>query len=365
MQVLEINESERDYWDGEVGKFEVVHPLNAFGWGQVRSIDGWIPSYFVAKRDEVITGAIMVLTRPISGTGFSIMYSQKGPILNLNDQETLEVLLGRVREEAKKRRAIFLRIDPNIHENGFAADNDPFSKLGFIHLEHRWSFWNSPRDVYRIDISGAKSEDELSSMIDRDARRCVRKAAKEGAVIRPAQSRDELKRFYEIFKEFSVGKGFMSRGYAYQESLWQQFVERGKGRLFLAVYQGEIIGGLICILFARKCLAMHMGTPYQYQKLQPNYAYIWESIKWAWENDCIWYSFRGVGTTPSQEYFKKKFGPRVVSLVGYYDLPFYPSLYRLFYRAEFDLLPRLWKGLMKGRRIYNQVRGRLKKDIPE
>ena len=73
------------------------------------------------------------------------------------------------------------------------------------------------------------------------------------------------------------------------------YVARGCGRLFLAKYEGDIIGGLICVMFGRKCVAMHMGTPYQYQKLQSYYAYVWESIRWAKENGCEWYSFRGVG----------------------------------------------------------------------
>ncbi len=39
VQVREIAKSEADYWDREIQAFESVHPLNAFGWGQVRSVD--------------------------------------------------------------------------------------------------------------------------------------------------------------------------------------------------------------------------------------------------------------------------------------------------------------------------------------
>ena len=356
IEIFEISDEQRDYWDREVVQFESAHPLNAYGWGKVRAIDGWSPSYFMAKRNGTISGFVMVLTKIIPSTGLSIMYAQRGPVWNLSDHETLKALLNKIRMEAKKKRVIFLRADPNTLEGVF-NDRDPLIEEGFIHLNHRWTFWNSPRDLYRIDLSSVKNEDELSKMIDRDARRCVRKAKNSGVVIRPADSISELEDFYNIFKEFSVDKGFMARGYEYQKSLWKEFVERGNGRLFLAIFEGEIIGGLICLIFARKCLAMHMGTPYKYQKLQTYYAYVWESIRWAWENGCNWYSFRGVGTTPSQEYFKSKFGPSVVSTVGYYDLPFYPLLYRFFDLSEFELLPRVWTALMtlrKGRNLLNR-----------
>jgi lipid II:glycine glycyltransferase (peptidoglycan interpeptide bridge formation enzyme) len=98
-----------------------------------------------------------------------------------------------------------------------------------------------------------------------------------------------------------------------------------------------------------------MGTPYEYQKLQTYYAYVWESIRWAKAEGCSWYSFRGVGTTPTQEFFKKKFLPEVVGLVGYYDLPFSPLLYKAFYFGEFSLLPRAWPVLVNGRKLYNKV----------
>jgi lipid II:glycine glycyltransferase (peptidoglycan interpeptide bridge formation enzyme) len=235
------------------------------------------------------------------------------------------------------------------------TNEDKLSAQGFIHLDQRWTFWNSPRDVSRIDLTRVKTAEEFFNLLDRDTRRCIRKAGREGVSIEAATTEEELKTFYNIFKEFSVNKKFMSRDYEYQKRLWDTYVVNGTGRLFLAKYQGEVIGGLICIMFGEKCLAMHMGTPYKYQKLQTYYAYVWESINWAKDEGCSWYSFRGVGTTPTQEFFKKKFLPEVVSLVGYYDLPFLPFLYRLFYFGEFSVLPRAWPILVNGRKLYNKV----------
>jgi lipid II:glycine glycyltransferase (peptidoglycan interpeptide bridge formation enzyme) len=130
---------------------------------------------------------------------------------------------------------------------------------------------------------------------------------------------------------------------------------RGNGKLFIAVYENQIVGGLICLIFGKKCLAMHMGTPYQYQHLRSNDAYIWESIKWAKKKGCKWFSFRGVGSSSTEKRFKKKFGPEVVSLAGYYDLVFYPLLYRLFYTIEFEILPRIWHILMSFRKGYSKL----------
>lgn len=354
VQVRELTPSEADYWDREIQRFECVHPLNAFGWGQVRAVDNWTPVYLAAESCGEFRGGMMVLEKKIRFTPFSILYSPKGPVWDYEDDETLYALIEKVKHLARRKKAIFLRIDPNLPEHILKA-NDKFRLSRFVHLDERWTFWNSPRDVSRIDLTRFNDADKLFSMLDRDTRRCIRKAGRESVTIEPATTEEELKRFYAIFKEFSINKRFMSRDYEYQKALWDTYIARGMGRLFLAKYKGEIIGGLICIQFGGKCLAMHMGTPYQYQKLQTYYAYVWESIQWAKEQGCSWYSFRGVGSTPTQEYFKKKFLPEIVSLVGYYDLSFVPLLYKMFHFAEFKVLPRAWPVISRARKIYSNT----------
>lgn len=357
VNVREIGEDEKDYWDREIQRFPTVHPLNAYGWGAVRTVDSWTPIYLVAEEEGEFRGGMTVLAKKIPFTPFSIFYGQRGPVCDIHDSETVARLMEKTRELAREWGGIFIRIDPSVGEDEVTADKDVFTSLGLKHLEQRWTFWNAPRDVSRVDLTKCKTSEELLALLHRDTRRCIRKAGKEGVTIEPATKEKDVRNFYEIFSTFSVDKGFMSRGLDYQLKLWETYIEPKNGRLFLAKYKGEIIGGLICIMFGKKCLAMHMGTPYRFQKLQTYYAYVWEGISWAKENGCEWFSFRGVGTTPSQEYFKKKFMPDVVALVGYYDLPFRPLLYRLFYFAEFSVLPRAWPVLIRLRKLYHWTLG--------
>ncbi|MBI5643648.1 MAG: peptidoglycan bridge formation glycyltransferase FemA/FemB family protein [Deltaproteobacteria bacterium] len=352
VEIREISESEKAYWDSEIRRFDYAHPLNAFDWGKIRQIDNWSPIYLVAERSGRFCGALMILSKKIPFTPFSIFYSPRSPVWDYDDDETIEKLIEAARKIAKNKKALFLRCDPAIPEGVIASNGDKLTRLGFRHLEQRWTFWNTPRDVSRIDLTRAQTAEGFFNLLDRDTRRCIRKAAKEGVAIEPATTESELEIFYGIFKEFTVNKGFMSRGYEYQRRLWETYVTHENGRLFLAKYQGNIIGGLICIMFADKCLAMHMGTPYKYHNLYSYYAYVWESIKWAKERGCRWYSFRGVGTTPTQEHFKNKFLPEPVGMAGYYDLPFRSWLYRIFYVLEFQALPRAWPALIRVRRIY-------------
>lgn len=352
--VREIGSSEREYWNTEIEKFDVAHPLNAFEWGEVRAVDRWTPIYLVAEEGGEFLGSMMILAKRLVATPFSIFYAQKGPVWHRHDGETLRALMVRVAEIARERNAIFMRISPNISESSMDELNSTLGVLGFKHLANRWSFWNSPRDVSRIDLSKFKKPAEYFNALDRKARASIRNAEKAGVVVEVARSEEELRMFYEMFKEFSVNKGFMARDFEYQQKLWETFIRHGRGKLFLARRGDVVLGGLLVICFAKKVLAMHMVTQREYQKLQTSYAYLWASVKWAIENGYTWWSFRSVGSTPSQALFKSQFKPEIVNLVGYYDLPFKKNLYRLFHFGEFTLFHKSLPWLMAMRKVFHR-----------
>ena len=354
--VREIGESEREYWNAEVQKFPCAHPLNAFEWGEVRSVDGWVPIYLCAERDGRFCGGLMILKKRLPYMPFAILHVQKMPVWDQTDNDALAALLNAAAQVGKRERAIFLRMTPNIPEDSAQGLKETLIALGLRHLEHRWSFWNSPRDLLRVDLTQAKNADEMFNRLGRSARKDIRRAQREDFTIERATTKEESKAFYRLFHEFTIEKGFMARSYAYQEKLWDTYLQRGMGRLLLVKHQGEIAGGCIDLAFAGKCLHMHVGAPKRYRDLHINDALVWEGIRWAKENGCSWYSFRGIGSTTSQETFKRKFNPTVVSLIGYFDLPLMPRLYRSFYWVEFTLLPTSWPVIIWIRKLADGVR---------
>jgi peptidoglycan pentaglycine glycine transferase (the first glycine) len=262
--VREISGAEREYWNTEIQRFESAHPLSAFEWGMVRSIDGWTPIYLCAEREGEFCGAIMILKKRLPYTPLTILYAQKMPVWDYDDDDTLAELVSAAIRIGKRGNAIFLRINPNIPETLMEGQKDKFIALGFRHLQQRWSYWNSPRDVSRVDLVPAANAEELFSRLGGSARRDIRRAQREELIIEPATTKAELEEFYRVFHEFTIEKGFMARAYAYQEKLWDTYLQQGMGRLLLAKHQGEIVGGSIDIAFAGKCLHMHVGAPKRY-----------------------------------------------------------------------------------------------------
>ena len=357
--VREVTETEREYWNSEVQRFPVCHPLNAFEWGQVRSVDGWIPIYLCAERDGRFCGGLLILKKRLPYTRLTVLYAQKMPVWDYEDDRTLAALVDAAMAIGKRENAILLRINPNIPEAAVDGRKDKFVELGFRHLEQRWSYWNSPRDVARIDLTAFANPQDYFEHLPKNTRGSTRKARREGLEIGPAASKTELAQFYEMFRQFSLERGFMVRDYAYQEKLWETYLQRGLGRLLVAKYQGKVVGGSLDLLFAGKCLGMHGGSLLAYRKLAVDDTCNAEAIMWAKEKGCFWYSFRGLGSTDSQGAYKRKFMANVVPLVGYYDLPFRPLLYKLFYWAEFTLLPASWPVIIRVRKLADLLRKRL------
>jgi lipid II:glycine glycyltransferase (peptidoglycan interpeptide bridge formation enzyme) len=292
------------------------------------------------------------------------MYAQKMPVWRYEDDEALAALVDAAIAIGKRDNAIFLRINPNIPETLAEGREDKFVKLGFRHLRQRWSFWNSPRDVARLDLTKIDPARQFLDLLPKNTRAAVRKAHRKGVTIEPATTRADLEQFYRMFRQFSIERSFMVRDFAYQEKLWETYVRRGMGRLLLAKYEGKVVGGCLDLEFAGKCLGMHGGSLAEYRGLGIDDAFNVAAIEAARRNGCVWYSFRGLGSRPTQEAYKRKFMIEVVPLVGYYDLPFKPLLYRLFYLAEFTLLPAAWPAIIRIRKLADLVRKWMARPTP-
>ena len=93
-------------------------------------------------------------------------------------------------------------------------------------------------------------------------------------------------------KETCERDGFELRSAAYFAKILDSFGD--KARLYLAYYEGEPIAGAISVLWGDKVWYFYGASSNSNRKVMPNYLMQWEMIKWAIENNCRIYDFRGV-----------------------------------------------------------------------
>src|SRR5712672_1434337 len=80
--------------------------------------------------------------------------------------------------------------------------------------------------------------------------RAVRKSQREGLVVRPAQSEDELRAFFDMHLKIRKYKyGLLAQPYSFFQNIWRRFVETQQGFILLAFSEDKIVAGdffLVC-----------------------------------------------------------------------------------------------------------------------
>ncbi|MEA3459801.1 MAG: peptidoglycan bridge formation glycyltransferase FemA/FemB family protein, partial [Chloroflexota bacterium] len=99
-------------WNSFVAASE-GHILQTWQWGQLKAEFGWQAVRVALEKEGRLVAGTQVLVRSFL-PGASIAYIPKGPILNFADQETAGVLLSAIHRIARRKRAVFLKIEPEV-----------------------------------------------------------------------------------------------------------------------------------------------------------------------------------------------------------------------------------------------------------
>lgn len=323
-----IGEAEREAFNGYLRSIPKGHVLQTYEWGEVKAATGWTPHRLLVEEGGRVRAAASVLERTLPGLGRPLLYSPRGPVLDYEDEAAFDAVIAAVRELARSRGALAWKIDPDVPAPAprLAAY---LASRSFVPAGQGLNFEGiQPRFVYRLNIE--RPLEEILAGFESKTRYNIRLAARKGVAVSVGTEAD-LPAFYEVLRETAERDRFLVRGFEYYRVLWRCLVERGLGRLFLARYQGELIAGTIAFLFGDKAWYIYGASSNRHRQVMPNYALQWEMIRWAREQGCRLYDFRGISgdMDPSNPLyglyrFKKGFNGERVEFVGEYDLPFSP-----------------------------------------
>lgn len=328
METRMIGEGERELFDAFLRSAPKGHILQSFAWGEVKSATGWKPHRLVVEEGGRVRAAATVLERNLPGLGRPLFYSPRGPVLDNDDLEAFDKLIGAVRRLGGERRAIAWKIDPDVPAPAPRLE-DYLAARGFTPAGKGLNFEGiQPRFVFRLSLE--PPIEEIMAGFAGKTRYNVHLAARRGVVVTEGQESD-LPAFYDLLRVTAERDRFLVRGFEYYRVLWRCLVQRGLARLFIARYQGEMIAGTIAFLFGDKAWYIYGASGNRHREAMPNHALQWEMIRWAKGEGCRLYDFRGISgdLDPRNPLyglyrFKKGFGGQVVEFAGEFDLPFSP-----------------------------------------
>ena len=217
-----------------------------------------------------------------------------GPMLDENISESaLTMLLQTVKKQ--QGEAIYIETR-NLHD--YSRWKAVFEVNGFAYQPH-------------LNIQVACTADHAMS---EQRIRQVKKALKNGAEIIVASSEQQIRDWYQILSQLYREK---VRTPLFFEEFFLQFYRSGVGKYLLVKYEGKVIGGMMCPIFAGKSIYEWYvcGLDEEYKEQYPSVMATYAAIEYAKQHSLPLFDFMGAGK-PDIPYgvrdFKMEFGGELV-----------------------------------------------------
>lgn len=335
-----------DVWDAFAAAHARGHLLQSSAWGRLKAGVGWrARRVALAAGGAIRAGAQMLVKRRL---GLAAAYVPRGPLLS-GDVALDERLLDAIERLARRERAVFLRLEPNI------LASDPVGEPLCAALARRGYVTATPiqpRSTVHLDLT--PPPDALLAAMSKGHRADIRRAAREGVTVRAGVGDADLDRYYELMRETGSRASFAIHSRAYYGDAWRLFGQHA--RLLIAEREGRALATCMVFAWAGEGLYLYGGSTAEGLRAGANHALQWEALQWARACGCTRYDFWGIPDALGQAAaageeerarlealarhdpligvyrFKKGFGGTVARYLPAYDRQFIPPLYRLWQR---------------------------------
>lgn len=329
----------REEWDALVDRFG-GHPLQLWGWGQVKAEHQWRTERLVVEEaahdgagSASVVGVAQVLYRALPWPLKSLAYLSRGPVCAPEDAErVLAAVAGAVRSA---HGSVALVAEPD-WEAGSAGEQG-LAAAGFRRTD---STILIPRTLI-LDLT--QSEDELMAAMSRTTRANVRKNLKGTLEFRPVATEAELEQVLAIYRETAARAGFGIHEDGYYRDIWRYL---GDGSPVVAAFDGADVVAFVWIAkSAGTAFELYGGVNPAGQKARANYGVKWAAFTAMKAAGCTRYDLNGLLNDGISD-FKKQFAQHEDMLTGTWELPLSP-----FYAVYATGMPIARRTLQQGRRV--------------
>ena len=319
-------EISRSDWIVFLTKHPDAHLLQSGEWGDLKSAFGWEAVHIVTGE----TGA-QILFRHLP-LGFTFAYMPKGPV---TESETQPVFWSAVDQSCQRRRAVFLKVEPN----GWDGNPKPANSTPSLFLPSPQRI--QPHSTLVIDLQ--KSEDELFNNMKPKTRYNIRLAGRKEVVVKRS---DDIEKFYRMMNVTSERQQFHVHSLKYYQRAYDLFHPAGFCELFVAEYQERALAAVMIFAFGKQAYYFYGASTDDERNRKPTYPLQWEAIRWAHAKGCTEYDMWGIPDNVTDQVedeeleredglwgvyrFKRGFGGSIRQAHPPMDRVYNPLLYKLY-----------------------------------
>lgn len=333
-------------WQATLARLPNAHPLQSWAWGQFKSRWGWeaMPlTMSVGGNSWETIAAAMVLKRRVPRLPYCVLYVPKGPALDFHDRSLRLQVLARLEQLAKRERAIFIKIDPEVVRS-WGLEHERVSPLGAAVMRdlHERGWRPSDEQIQfrnTVELSLEATEEQLLAAMKQKTRYNIRLAERKGVTVRPGGPAD-FPTIAEMYQETAARDGFTVRPAEYYLDGWGELYQAGMAQPLVAEVDGRAVAAVVLVRFGDRVIYMYGASRNEARERMPNHLLQWEAIRWAQAQGARVYDFWGAPDEFEEAdrmwgvwRFKAGFNGEVVRFIGAWDYTPRPLLYRLYTQA--------------------------------
>lgn len=338
---------DRSSWDAFVLAHPDGHLLQSSRWGDLKGRFGWTPHLRAISTGGVVRAGALALEK--RRFGLSVLYVPRGPLFS-DDQSIDALLLDDLLRLGRRRCAVFVRIEPNLAEDApcVAALDAMLTGRAMQPMAPI-----QPRSTIHLDLT--PEPERLFAGMSKGHRADIKRAAREGVMVREGDTPADLDAFYAIMQETGARARFAIHTRAYYASVLELFGDAV--RLWLAERNGATVATAMTAAWGATAIYLYSGSTSEGLRCGAQHAIQWRAIQWARARGAARYDFWGIPDVLGQAAavadpaararleaeaehdplygvyrFKKGFGGRTVRYLPAYDCVRIPLLYALWQR---------------------------------
>jgi peptidoglycan pentaglycine glycine transferase (the first glycine) len=231
-------------WNAALRALPYAHVLQTWEWGEFKRVTtGWEPLRLAFKQDGEVVALASVGVRRVGP--LRVLYVPKGPALAYADSDLLADVLDHLEGLARRQRAVWLKIDPDvIAATGVPGEDDdtPDSTGQGVQATLQARGWRFSADQVQfrntLTLDLTQTEDDLLMQMSGSTRRKVRTAEKKDVAMRPGTVAD-LNVLYDLYATTGQRDDFLIRPLDYYRLAWQTFMEAGLAHALIAEFEGS------------------------------------------------------------------------------------------------------------------------------
>jgi peptidoglycan pentaglycine glycine transferase (the first glycine) len=335
-------------WDQFLTRYPRAHLLQTGLWGDLKAGFGW-------EVERLVHGeaGAQVLFRKLP-LGLSLAYIPRGPVWGQAGawyasssggspsgapvspaafQSACGGLLEEIDAVCRRRKAVFLKVEPDVWE----AQPAPPPPPGFL---------PSPQSIQppRTIVLDLEGDDEAAlNRMKQKTRYNVRLALKKGVIVRPTT---DLRTFHRMLQITGERDAFGVHSLEYYQRAYDLFAPHGKCELLVAEFEHEPLAALMVFVHGPRAWYFYGASANEHRERMPTYLLQWEAMRWARQQGCTEYDLWGVPdedeSTLEAQFdrradglwgvyrFKRGFGGRLIRSAGAWDKVYNAPLYALY-----------------------------------